>query len=211
MTTETPVTIPSGDVTLEGRLSVPKPGAPAVVICHPHPEYGGSMDNNVVYAVRDTAAGLGLTTLIFNFRGVGESGGRSTGELMDARDVGAAVDFVLGLPDPKPSSVFLVGYSYGAWVGVFHALADSRIAAWAAISPPTAMFDFSYLAGSTVPKLFVCGDSDYFISMDQLREIYDRLPEPKRLVTVRGADHFYWGKESAVKKEVEAFLSEVAG
>jgi alpha/beta superfamily hydrolase len=211
MPTETPVTIPSGDVTLEGRISIPRPGAPAVVICHPHPEYGGSMDNNVVYAVRDAAAGLDLTTLIFNFRGVGQSGGRSTGELMDARDVGAAVDFVLGHPDQKPSRVFLVGYSYGSWVGVFHALADSRITAWAAVSPPTGMFDFSYLVESPVPKLIVCGDSDYFIAMDELKRIYDRLPEPKRLVTVRGADHFYWGQESAVKKEVEAFLSEAAG
>ena len=207
MPTETPVTFPSGDVTIEGRLTVPKPGAPAVVICHPHPSYGGSMDNNVVYAVRDAVAGLGLTALVFNFRGVGASGGASTGELIDARDVGAAVDFVANHPDIKPPAVYLVGYSYGAWVGLFHALADARIGAWAAISPPTGMFDFSYLVASPVPKLIVCGDSDYFVAMDELQGIYNRLTEPKRFVTVKGADHFYWGQESVIKDEIVDFFT----
>jgi alpha/beta superfamily hydrolase len=209
MSPETPVTFPSGSFPLEGRLSVSDPKAPGVVICHPHPAYGGSMDNNVVYAVRDTASRLGLTSLIFNFRGVGRSGGSSTGELMDARDVGAAVDFLAANPDLKPAAVYLVGYSYGAWVGIFHAVSDSRIAAWVAVSPPAGMFDFSYLIGSPVPKLIVCGDADDFIVTSELDQVYARLDEPKRLVTIHGADHFYWGREEALAAEVEKFLKGV--
>ncbi len=208
MPTETPVTFPSGDVTLEGRLSVPNPAAPAVVICHPHPAYGGSMENNVVYAVRDAATGLGLTALIFNFRGVGRSGGSSTGELTDARDVGAATDFIAAKPDLSPAAIYLIGYSYGAWVGIFHAVSDARIAAWVAISPPTGMFDFSYLKASPVPKLIVCGDADDFVSMDELDRVYDRLAEPKRRTTIHGADHFYWGHERSLAEEVGEFLKE---
>jgi alpha/beta superfamily hydrolase len=120
--------------------------------------------------------------------------------------VGAAVDYVATKPDLKPAAIYLVGYSYGAWVGLFHAVGDGRIGAWAAVSPPTGMLDFSYLVDSAVPKLFVTGDSDYFVAMDELKRVYDRLPGPKRLVTIRGADHFYWGMERALAAEVEAFL-----
>jgi len=209
MTNETPVTFPSGDVTLEGRLSVASAGAAAVVICHPHPSYGGSMDNNVVYAVRDAVAKAGLTALLFNFRGVGRSGGRSTGELTDSRDAAAAVDFLAAGSGLKPKAIYLVGYSYGAWVGIFHALSDTRVAAWAAISPPTGMFDFSYLTASPVPKLIVCGDMDDFVEAHELKRIYDRLSEPKNFISVHGADHFYWGQEAAVKKEIEYFFTDM--
>ncbi len=209
MPTENPVTFPSGDFTLEGRLTVSSPEAPAVVICHPHPAYGGSMENNVVYAVRDAVTGLGLTALIFNFRGVGRSAGSSTGELTDARDAGAAVDFIANGAAVKPSAVYLIGYSYGAWVGIYHAVSDTRIGAWAAVSPPTGMFDFSFLAASPVPKLIVTGDADDFVAMDELKRIYDRLTEPKKFATVRGADHFYWGQESLLIKEVEYFFKEI--
>jgi hypothetical protein len=207
MPTELSVTIPSGDVTLEGALAAASLGAPAVVICHPHPDYGGSMENNVVYAVRDVAISLGLTVLRFNFRGVGDSGGRSTGELLDARDVGAAVDFIAG-GEAKPKTIYLVGYSYGAWVGLFHAVSDARIAGWVGISPPTGLLDFSYLVESPVPKLIVTGDADYFVSMDDLKKIYNRLAKPKRFATIKGADHFYWGHEKLLKKEVETFFRE---
>lgn len=210
MSPETPVTFPSGDVTLEGRLSVTDPEAAAVVICHPHPSYGGSMDNNVVYAVRDAVTSVGLTSLLFNFRGVGRSGGNSTGELTDSRDVGAAVDFVAAKPGLKPKAIYLVGYSYGAWVGLFYAVSDARIGAWVGISPPTGMFDFSYLTDSPVPKLIITGDMDDFVAEDSLKQMYDRLSEPKRFISVHAADHFYWGHESVVKKEVEYFFTDMA-
>ena len=210
MPTEIPVAFPSNEVTLEGRLTVSSPEAGAVVICHPHPEYGGSMDNNVALAVRDACVSTGLTALRFNLRGVGNSGGRSTGELMDARDVGAAVDFIAAKPDLTPKAIYLVGYSYGAWVGIFHAVSDGRIAAWAAISPPTGLLDFSYLVDSPVPKLIVSGDADYFVANDELKRVYDRLPEPKRFVTVKGAAHFYWGREGVVVTEVVRFLRDLS-
>jgi uncharacterized protein len=209
MSPETSVSFPSGDVTLEGRLFVADPNAPAVVICHPHPSYGGSMDNNVVFAVRDAVTSVGLTALLFNFRGVGKSGGSSAGDLADARDVGAAVDFVAGKPDLGPKAIYLVGYSYGAWVGIYHAVSDARIGAWVGISPPTGMFDFSYLTDSSVPKLIVAGDTDDFVADDELKRIYDRLAEPKHFVSIHGADHFYWGQEPDLKKELEYFFTEV--
>lgn len=205
--TEEMITIPSGEVTLTGGLTRAAGGAdttPVVIICHPHPHYGGSMYNNVVDGVLADVVAKGFSALRFNFRGIGGSGGRSTGTLEDGRDVGAAVDFVSKLGGFDP--IYLVGYSYGAWVGLHHAMSDSRISAWAAVSPPVSMFDFSYLEEAKVPKLFVAGDRDDFLNIDDLKRLVERLDEPKELVVIPGADHFYGGYEGEVGGLVGGFL-----
>jgi uncharacterized protein len=205
--TEEMITFPSGDVTLTGGLtrSAGVSGAtPLVIICHPHPQYGGSMYNNVVEGVMADIIPRGFSTLRFNFRGIGGSGGLSTGTLEDGRDVGAAVDFVSSLKDFTP--IYLVGYSYGAWVGLYHAMSDERISAWAAVSPPVSMFDFSYLASTPVPKFFVAGDRDDFLNLGDLKSLVEKLDDPKELVVIPGADHFYGGYEAEVGSLVGGFL-----
>jgi len=204
---EEKITIPSGEVTLTGGLTR-APGesseSPMVIICHPHPHYGGSMHNNVVEGVLIDVINRGFSTLRFNLRGVGGSGGSSAGTLDDGRDVGAAVDFVSEMGGFNP--IYLVGYSYGAWVGLHHAISDDRISAWAAVSPPVSMFDFSYLEGAKVPKFFVAGDRDNFLDLDVLKKLVEKLDEPKELVVIRGADHFYGGFEIEVGELVGDFL-----
>ncbi len=205
--TEEMITFPSGDVMLTGGLtrSAGVSGtAPTVIICHPHPQYGGSMYNNVVEGVMADIIPKGFSTLRFNFRGIGGSGGSSTGTLEDGRDVGAAVDYVSSLKDFVP--IYLVGYSYGAWVGLYHAMSDSRIAAWAAVSPPVSMFDFSYLEDVKVPKFFVAGDRDDFLNLDDLKKLVEKVDDPKELVVIPGADHFYGGYEAQMGSLVGGFL-----
>src|SRR6185295_8845408 len=113
MSTETTVTIAAGDVRLEGRLAVPAGATRGAVVCHPHPQYGGTMDNNVVVAVTDALRAAGLATLRFNFRGVGSSEGRHGGGAAEVGDAHAALAHLraAGIED-----VALVGYSFGAAV-----------------------------------------------------------------------------------------------
>jgi alpha/beta superfamily hydrolase len=203
------IRFPSEEVALVGGLTVTDPSAPSVVICHPHPDYGGSMENNVVYAVRDAVVSLGFSALRFNFRGVGGSGGLSAGTLIDVRDVRAAVDFIEKTEEITSPAVYLVGYSYGAWVGLSHAVTDERIAGWVGISPPTTLFDFSFLIGSPAPKLIVCGDVDSFLSLPDVTSLFEQLPEPKEFVVIPGADHFYWGFEEALARMVGTFFQKI--
>lgn len=209
MVAEEIVRFPSGEVTLVGGLSVSGKKSPGVVICHPHPEYGGSMHNNVVEAVMGALLPLGYSTLRFNFRGVGGSGGYSEGTLTDSRDVGAALDFVQDRDDFDP--MYLVGYSYGAWVGLFHAVSDTRVKGWAGISPPVNMFDFSFLEKGTGQKLIAAGDRDLFCDFAALNEIFERIGEPKKFVTISGADHFYVGYEGDLALKVSEFFRGMEG
>jgi len=201
------VTIPSGDVMLEGALTITGDSAPVVIACHPHPHYGGSMYNNVVEALRDELSSRGFPVLRFNFRGVGKSGGASVGGLDDYRDVSAAAKFLKRHESTKDSPLLMAGYSYGAWVGIRHALDDRDIIAWAAVSPPVSMFDFSYLTDPGVPVCFVSGDRDDFCDLTSLRRLVEELPGQKRLEVVPGADHFYMGYEREMAELVGSFFS----
>ena len=203
------VTIPSGDVTLEGALTLTGSSTPVVITCHPHPHYGGSMYNNVVEALRDELSSRGFSILRFNFRGVGNSGGTSIGDLDDYRDVSAAAKFLKQHESTKNRPLLMAGYSYGAWVGIRHALDDWDILAWAAVSPPVSFFDFSYLTDPGVPVYFISGDRDDFCDLESLRHLVEGLPGQKRLEVVPGADHFYVGYEQEMAQSVGQFFSDM--
>jgi len=203
------VTIPSGDVTLEGALTTIGDSKPVVIACHPHPHYGGSMHNNVVEALRDELSSRGFSVLRFNFRGVGKSGGTSIGGLDDYRDVSAAAKFLKHHESTMSRPLLMAGYSYGAWVGIRHALDDRDIMAWAAISPPVSFFDFSHLTDPGVPVCFVSGDRDDFCDLGSLRRLVEGLPGQKRLDVVPGADHFYMGYEGQMAELVGTFFSDM--
>ena len=211
MTPEEIVRFPSGDDMLTGGLTKTSKSAPVVIVCHPHPDYGGSMDNNVVYAVRDGLVSVGMSVLRFNLRGVGGSTGRSTGDLTDSRDVGAAVDFIKDRGE-EFGPLYLVGYSYGAWIGLYHGMTDARVDRLVGITPPLLMFDFSYLVdvhspalAGKMPIFFVAGDRDSFSSLEKLDDIIVRIGEPKKTI-INGADHFYVGYEGEMARSVVDFL-----
>ncbi|MEW6614035.1 MAG: alpha/beta fold hydrolase [Thermodesulfobacteriota bacterium] len=203
----------SGGIKLEGILTLTKTHnpSPAVVVCHPHPQYGGNMHNNVVTGITDTLSEQGFITLRFNFRGVGNSEGTYGGGVEEVKDVEGAIDFLSeGVQNFEPLSetngIFLVGYSFGAMVGLQVADKDDRIRAWVGISPPVAMYDFSLLKGSFKPKLLLFGDSDFACPKKEMEKLFDSLQEPKSMSVIPGADHFYWGKERTVAEHVLNFL-----
>ncbi|MGB3904361.1 MAG: alpha/beta fold hydrolase [Anaerolineae bacterium] len=200
---------------LEGMLHRPGNQAnrgPAVVLCHPHSLLGGSMQVPVIVATAEELAGRGLMAFRFNFRGVGRSEGEFGEGVAEVADVGGAVDFLLSQKDVDPERVYLMGYSFGAFVGLRHVEEDPRIAAIVALCLPlgsmaTESFDQDFWSSFTKPKLFLAGDRDHVCPLSELRALAGSLPEPKELIVLEGADHFLWGREEEIARDIAGFLA----
>jgi alpha/beta superfamily hydrolase len=203
--------INSDRLQLEGALHIPDnpQTVSAVVVCHPHPLYGGTMDNRIVYAVCEKLKQKGVAALRFNFRGVGNSQGRYDGGVGEQRDVEAAVSFVESrFRQLEIEKIGVAGYSFGAAVGLSEAAKDNRVKVLAAISPPLNHFNFSFLEKCLKPKLLLCGSDDEIIPKDKFREFVEKLPEPKEYLIVEGADHFWFEFEEEVAECVSKFFSD---
>jgi alpha/beta superfamily hydrolase len=202
-----PIEIPCGKIRLEGFFSLPegKGPFPLWVICHPHPLYGGNMENNVVEAICQQAGGTGLAWLKFNFRGVGRSGGGFGNGIGEKEDVRAAVSFGEARPEIDGARIGLCGYSFGSLVAFAAAAEDPRIRAVAGISP--FIQPETLLRDTTAPKLFVWGDRDSFLDRPKLRQQVEKLPEPKELAVFPGVDHFWAGEEVPLAERVVAFFA----
>lgn len=199
----------SQPVQLEGRLrSMDREGQwPAAVICHPHPLGGGTMHNGVVVAIARALAARGVMALRFNFRGVEGSEGQHDHGRGERTDLAGALDWLLTQPEVDPRRISVVGYSFGAWVALAHAQTDARVVAVAAVSLVTEYCDVDSMHSFTRPKLFVTGECDQLTPPDALGELVGRLPPPKTLHLVPGADHFWWGREQEVADLVAGFVA----
>jgi len=200
------VEFPCGDITLEGVFSLPDGKGPfgLVVLCHPHPLYGGSMHNNVVDVVCEKVGEKGLAWLKFNFRGVGRSGGHFSGGLGEKDDAKAAISFGEIQPKIDQDKIGICGYSFGSVVAFSVAVEDQRVKAVAGISPfvqPANLLDHY-----PKPKLFISGTDDEFINTKSLQQLVLNLPEPKELAIYVGVDHFWWGSEEKMADKVSQFF-----
>lgn len=198
-------------IILEGILSIPVSiGAfTTVIVCHPHPLYGGNMDNNVVISVANCLSNAGIPTLRFNFRGVGNSGGAYGNGLGEQEDVKAALSFLTTMPDVKADYIGLVGYSAGASFSLPVGVRDERIKALAAISPTISMTDFSYLRDCPKPKLLISGSIDDFTQADIFLSYCQKLVEPKKCIIIEDADHFWSGFEGKLATHITKFFADV--
>jgi hypothetical protein len=175
------------------------------LVCHPHPMFGGTMHNKVVYRAAKSALLAGLPTLRFNFRGAGNSVGEFTGGEGERDDVRAALDYLAahfpGLP------VCLMGFSFGSWVGLDVGATDARVSTLVGLGVPVNMSDMDYLHGVTKPKLIIQGTRDQYGSVAKVSELYAALTEPKQIHWVEGADHFFAGKLDEVQEVLVNFLT----
>ena len=205
------IIFPSGGLSLEGILAVPEGMGPfpTVIVCHPHPLYGGSMDNNVVDSLSETLTQASLVSFKFNFRGVGRSQGESGQGIGEQEDVEAAISFISTVKEVDAKRIGLAGYSAGAGFAFPVGFNDARIKALAAVSPPLPMFDFDFLKRCLKPKLLILGSRDSFIPSGEFLEFCQGLPEPKECESIEGADHFWWGYESGLAAKVVAFFTKV--
>jgi len=202
----------AGELKLEGMF-LPAPSDaphPAAVICHPHPAYGGTMDNNVVMGVTRALHKTGHSTLRFNFRGVGASEGQYSGGVAEVDDVRAAIEFMQIKSGGRDVPIVLAGYSFGSWVAANALEGDSSISHVILVSPPTSMFDFSHLSKDGVERArhVIVGDRDQFCDRAVLQELFDQLPEPKTLRVIPHADHFLFGREQALTEAVIETVSD---
>ena len=201
MSAEERVWVRSGKLKLEAILHKPTGGVRGwALVCHPHPLYGGNMYNNVVVALAYRLAEEGLSVLRFNFRGVGDSQGTYEGEDACVEDVLACMEFLRELGEEE---LYLLGYSFGAYVGL-RALLEAEAKAAVAISPPLLMYDFEFLKDVETPLLIVCGGRDVFSPNCPSLEAF--LSPGSKLVVVNEADHFWWGLEQKLVDEVWEFL-----
>lgn len=164
----------------------------AAVLCHPHPLFGGTMHNKVVYQVNKTLDRLGIPVLRFNFRGVGLSEGSHARGIGERDDVRAALDFLTREFYSTP--LLLAGFSFGAWVGLRVGCEDARVTELVGIAAPVNDSGFSYLRDCEKPKLFVQGRRDPYGSPDRLEALVRSLPGSNEVKIVEDAGHFFTGK-----------------
>jgi alpha/beta superfamily hydrolase len=176
----------------------------AAVVCHPHPLFGGTMHNKVVYQAAKALHLRAIPVLRFNFRGAGQSEGEHDRGLGEQDDVRAALDY-LALEFPR-TPILLAGFSFGSVVGLRVGCADQRVADLIGLGIPVDRSDLTYLRDCAKPKLLIQGGSDQFGSRANVEALYTTLPEPKRLVIVEGAEHFFAGQLEKVRSAIDAWL-----
>ncbi len=201
-------TFPCADIALEGEWQFPQTtGAfPAVIVCHPHPLYGGDMSNNVVLAIYQALPQQSIAAFRFNFRGVGKSGGVFGGGISEREDIKAALTFVASTPDIEPKRIGLAGYSFGASVALPVALQDERVDLLALVSPALPDSGWEQLKSYTKPKFIIAGDADLFIPLERFQQHAKDVSAPSQYQIISGADHFWWGYEEEVAQRVTQFF-----
>jgi alpha/beta superfamily hydrolase len=196
---------PCGDIQLECELHLPEGNGlfPAVVVCHPHPLYGGDMDNNVVMAVCSALDKNSIAVLRFNFRGVGNSGGSFGDGLGEQDDVKAALDYLSTLREVDRERIGLVGYSFGGMVALPVALTDKRVKQLALISPALKETGWAQLKAYALPKLILVGDADTSVPFRPFQRFFG---DAKQYQIIAGADHAWWDFEEEIGVRIARFF-----
>ena len=177
----------------------------AAVVCHPHPLFGGTMHNKVVYQAAKSLDALGIPVLRFNFRGTGLSDGAHARGLGEMGDVRAVLDFLAAEFSGVP--LVLAGFSFGSWVGMRVGCEDPRVSCLIGLGIPVNSTDFSFLHQCNKPKLFVHGSNDEHGAIVKVKALVPTLPGENQLVIVEGADHFFAGKLDQLDRAINTWLT----
>jgi alpha/beta superfamily hydrolase len=203
MMKEEQITFQSNGLRIEGLVGR-QSGERGVVITHPHSLYGGTMHNQVVETLVRVYQNKGLTTLRFNFRGVGESEGTYGEGRGEKEDVISALRYLYGL---EKSAIDLAGYSFGAWVNAHLTPSDFSVSSMIMVSPPVAVLDFSFLSSDQRVKVVVAGGRDDIAPADHISRLMATWNPAALFEVIDGADHFYSGKIESL----ESVLSRLIG
>ena len=204
------LTIPASHGSLEAILKDPAgPRRGIALVCHPHPLGGGTMHNKVVFRAAAALVDAGLTTLRFNFRGVGASTGvhnEIEGGVEDVRD---ALDWLMGeYPGEK---VTLAGFSFGSRTGMQVGVSDERVDQLISIGTPVEKYrDFDFLVEVKKPILFVHGDKDEFCTVEGLRSLTDRIPHAE-VVIFENCGHFFDEHLNELREVIAAWTAKYYG
>ena len=178
--------------------------ARAALVCHPHPLFGGTMHNKVVFQTAKALHSHGYPVLRFNFRGAGQSVGTHDKGRGEVDDVRAAIDY---LEQEFPAlPIVLAGFSFGSVVGLKAGCADARVQELIGLGVPVNDFDLSFLKHCAKPKLIIQGGNDQYGAKDRVERLFQEIPEPKKLVFVPEADHFFTGKLEQVPAAISGWI-----
>jgi alpha/beta superfamily hydrolase len=196
------------DGRLEALLNMGRPDAPyAAMVCHPHPLFGGTMHNKVVYHAMKAFQAYGLPVLRFNFRGAGLSEGTHDNGRGEVGDVRAALDW---LDQEYHLPLLFAGFSFGSNVGMRACCGDARVKGLVALGLPVQAggreYHYSFLSSCAGPKLFISGNNDEFGPQAAVEAVVAGAAPPAALVMVPGADHFFAGKLEQMQQALTAWL-----
>jgi alpha/beta superfamily hydrolase len=197
---------------LEGRYQQGKgANAPIALLLHPHPQFGGTMNNKVVYQMYYTFVKRGFSVLRFNFRGVGRSQGEFDTGLGELSDAASALDWMQGL-NPNASQCWIGGFSFGAWIGMQLLMRRPEIAGFISIAPPANMYDFSFLAPCPSSGMVVHGTADQIVPEEDIDKLLERLYAQKGITIdhtqIEGANHFFDAHMDVLMEHVRRYLDE---
>ena len=197
---------------LEGRYYHSKtPNAPIAILLHPHPQYGGTMNNRVVFQAFQVFTRRGFSALRFNFRGVGRSRGVYDEGLGELSDAAAALDWLQSC-NPDAPQCWIGGFSFGAWIGMQLLMRRPEITSFVSIAPPASAYDFSFLAPCPCSGLFLHGDADQQVPQDSVAQLADHLSNQRGVTidyrVIAGADHFFNEHLDVLIGHIEDYLDE---
>ena len=206
------VTIPGPEGRLEARYNQGNGNSPPLaILLHPHPKFGGNMNNKVIYNCFKTISNLGFSVLRFNYRGVGNSEGSYSGEegIGEMTDAACALDWLL-FNNTASTKVWVVGFSFGAFISLNLLMRRPEIQAFIAISPPADKYDFSFLAPCPVSGLIIQGDNDDIVNETDVALFANKLDSQKAITVkykkIKNADHFFTEKLPLVADEIKKYI-----
>ncbi len=184
---------PSGRI--EGRYHPQKAkDAPIAIILHPHPQFGGTMNNKVVYNLHYAFYNMGFTVLRFNFRGVGRSQGEYDQGIGELSDAASALDYLQHL-NPNAKHCWVAGFSFGSWIGMQLLMRRPEISGFVSVAPNANMYDFNFLAPCPSSGLIISGSSDRIVPRADTEALVEKLHEQKGITitheVIDGAGHFF--------------------
>ncbi len=199
---------PSGRI--EGRYQPGKEAnAPVAIVMHPHPEFGGNMNNQIVYDLYYMFVERGFATLRFNSRGVGRSQGmfdHGPGELSDAA---ASLDWLQSI-NPESKGTWIAGFSFGSWIGMQLLMRRPEVEGFISIAPPENLYDFSFLAPCPSSGLIIHGAEDKVAPPEAVQRLVDKLHAQKGITieqqTIEGANHFFTGMNEELIQRCAEYL-----
>ena len=208
---QTAVSFEAEGLSIEGVIAQPDGIAgpfPAVVICHPHPLFGGNMDNSVVLNIAFALAERGMAVIRFNFRGVGNSQGEHAKGELEHQETLAAIDLMKAWPGVDGRKIGLADYSFGSSVVMGSEKLHKKSKALALISPPLRALESTPLRKGKRSAFFISGDRDKLVGSAELTAALDTFSKRPECHIVPGADHFWGGHEGELASRVGAYFLE---
>lgn len=201
------------DGRLEGRYHQSKrPNAPLALLLHPHPQYGGTMNNKVVFTLYQNFARRGFSSLRFNFRGVGRSQGQFDNGQGELSDAASALDWMQSR-NPNTNTCWIAGFSFGAWVAMQLMMRRPEISGFISIAPPASQHDFSFLAPCPASGMIIHGDKDEVVPQSSVDKLAQKLQKQKNIKIdyriIEGSDHFFMDHLESLNEHVNDYLDKM--